>query len=149
MPKRPDSSLPENAKLKRRIGCMLKVGREVADLSQTEAARLMGLGHRSTIAKYETGERETTPALLCRFGRLYGTPPGSYLEAACSTTDADELEILVRSEIQFVALLIEYAEHIKDPVERKRIVKGLEMSAKKQGYEPPLWAEINDDGYAQ
>ena len=144
MPKRPATPLPEKGRLRRRIGSMLKIGRTGAHLSQSEAARLLGLGDRSTIAKYETGEREATPAQLCRFGLLYNTAPGSYLQYPATAVDEIELEALVRSEIQFAKFLIEYAEAIQDPDARKEVIYGLRIAAQKFGYKPPAIIEEDE-----
>lgn len=52
------------------IGERLKEARIKADISQTEAAKLLNI-HRSTLARKESGDRPVYASELAGFSRLY------------------------------------------------------------------------------
>jgi transcriptional regulator with XRE-family HTH domain len=56
----------------RKLARKLRQVRTLAGLSQTEIAKKVGVKNRSSIAGYETGEREPPLPVLLKYARLAG-----------------------------------------------------------------------------
>lgn len=75
-----------DSELKRMIGNNIKKYREEANLTQEELAKKLGLKHKTSISKLETGIdlpreqklRRIAEALGCSFGDLMGWKPSKY-----------------------------------------------------------------------
>lgn len=74
-PRLADLSEPERA----RLGERLRVARERAQLTQSEAAMRLGVT-QATISRFETGERGLEVAELIVLAKLYGVGPTWFLE---------------------------------------------------------------------
>ncbi|MEM1088455.1 MAG: helix-turn-helix transcriptional regulator [Pseudomonadota bacterium] len=141
MPKRCEAPLPEKGRLRRRIGLSVKVSREMADLSQTEVAKLLGWGDRTTISNYETGKREMMPAQMCRIASLLGVTPGTFLNPAITALEDHELEETVRDDMLFSRRVMQCTEKLRDREARMRFLASLEAEVQRTVYprnKPPF-----------
>lgn len=79
------------------IAGRLKMARQMAGLSQGQAARLMGM-HRPSVSEMEAGRRRVTAEELVGFAKLYGVTT-EWLGAAHSTVvsvDDSRIELAAR-----------------------------------------------------
>lgn len=56
---------------KKEVGERLRNSREKANLKQNRVAKSLGI-HNSTLAKYESGEREADYDTICKLAEIYG-----------------------------------------------------------------------------
>ena len=112
----------------------MKVSREMADLSQSEVARLLGYGDRTVISNYETGRREMMPAQMCRAANLFGVAPGTFLNPATKSLDDRELEETVRNDMLFAMRVIECTEQLRDKEARLRFLSSLEAEVRRNTF---------------
>ncbi|MEM9375220.1 MAG: helix-turn-helix transcriptional regulator [Pseudomonadota bacterium] len=112
----------------------MKVSREMADLSQSEVARLLGYGDRTVISNYETGRREMMPAQMCRAANLFGVSPGTFLNPAARSLEDHELEETVRNDMLFAMRVIECTEQLRDKEARLRFLSNLEAEVRRNTF---------------
>jgi transcriptional regulator with XRE-family HTH domain len=67
----------------------LRQARELAGLSQGQAAKLMNM-HRPTISQIEAGQRKVSAEELSRFSDLYDASPDYLLGRTPTTLEADD-----------------------------------------------------------
>lgn len=110
--------------MKKRLGEMLRNARERVGMKQNEAAKRAGI-HNSTLAKYESGEREPDIETIHKLAGVYDVSPNSFL--MLGKNDAQTTIDLLEKEAEKLGLSSSdpvFKEMLSDAFELLRLARG-------------------------
>lgn len=110
--------------MKKRLGELLRSARERANMRQNEAAKKAGI-HNSTLAKYESGEREPDLETIHKLADIYDVAPEEFLPG--HKNDAQTTITILEDEARKMGLSPDdpvFKKMLSDAFELLRIARG-------------------------